>query len=759
MSAALVCAGAVLVGQLALRLCGAREWSWSAPGVGLAALMLVSLPAPQLPGRTVATALLLLVLLIAGIVLAIRQPAQRPPLTGMLAGVPVALLALVPFLSAWRAGTLGVLYDNDMASHLAWAEGFQSGLVERVNPAVSGYPLGPHALAGTIAQGIGARVDFTFAGLTAAAPVLLGWTAFGALRATGFARRAALAVVVGMPFLIAGYYGQGSFKELLQAQFALAVVVMLSRPMLTTLWRWVPLGLVLTGSVSVYSAQGLAWGVPLIGAWLVISLAVDVWDRGSAGHALAIARGNVVPVLVGLVVVLLLVAPQLSRLLAFVDTNVVGTGGSAHGTGIAVSDIGNLAGRIPVWPAFGIWDQPDYRFPAVDPFVAGMWTAFVLGLAIVGAGWCVRRRQWVIPLAAVLFMLIWAYVDRTQSPYVAAKALVIVSPLLLLLAALPVMDVDPPGMRSPRWWHVAAPILAVVLVVKVGQSSWHALRISNVAATGHAGELRELRTGLMGQRVLFLGNDEFVPWELAGVRVTMPAVATNVVLPTRPQKPWAFGRTIDFDSLPSELYNDYDWVITPRDAAGSAPPEGLRLVRRTRTYDLYRRVGTVPTRSVLAEGDAPGAVLRCKTRMGRALLRRGGVALVRRPSVSAALPPIRRGAAATVSLPLSPGTWDLEMPYVSTRALEVRAAGKRFLLPPSLDRPGPRLPVGAITVTRSRSVPVTITVTRNALTPFYAAAFPGGIFATKRGTQHIVPLRKACGRYVDWFRLRGPRRT
>lgn len=748
-SAALVCAGAMLVGQLVLRLCGAPAWSWTAPAVGFAVLMLVSMTALHIPGGTVTTALALMALTVAGLVLAVREPAQRPPLTGLLAGIPLALMALVPFISTWRAGTLGVGFNNDMASHLLWAEAFQSEAVARLNPLSPHYPVGPHAVAAALAEGLGARIDFTFAGLTAALPVLLGWTALGALRATGLVRRTAFALVAGIPFIVAGYYGQGSFKELAQAMFALAVVLLLARPLLPTIWRWVPLGLLIAGTLSVYSAPGLAWPVPVIGAWLVVLLAIDVWQRGGVRHAVTVARENLLPLAAGIGVFILVLVPQIPRIARF-----IGDTADEGGTGIDDSSLGNLAGRIPLWPAFGTWDQPDYRLPAIDPFATGMWTAFVLGLVLLGATWCIRRGQWVIPLGALLFVALWAASDRSQSPYVAAKALVVVAPLLLLLAALPVVDVDPPG-RAPRWWYALAPVLAVLLVGKVGISSWHALRISQVGPTAHAGELRALRGDLLGERVLFLGNDDFARWELAGVYLNGPVISFQT-LPTRPEKPWDYARNLDFDSLPPEIYNEYDWVITPRDAAGSTPPEGLRLVRSTPTFDLYRRTGTVPARRVLAEGEASGRVLRCSTRAGAALARRDGVALVREPPVAVAVPQLGPGGRARVTLPLTPGVWDLGLPYTSQRPLTVRVAGRRIDLPASLDRPGVRLPAGTITVAKAGPVPVEVEVTENAATPKSATAFPSAVVATRRGTQRLVPLREACGRYVDWYRL-GPR--
>lgn len=746
-SAALVCAGAVLVGQLVLRLCGAREWSWSAPAVGLALLMAVSTLALHVPGRTLTTALLLGALLAAGIVLAVREPAQRIPLSGLLAGIPLVLAALVPFVGAGRTGTLGVGVNNDMASHLLWAEAIRFEQIERVNELHGYYPLGPHALTATLSEVLGARVDLVFAGLLVALPALLGWTALGAMRSEGLVRRAALALVCGIPFLVAGYYSQSSFKELMQALLSLAIVVMLTRPLTRSLWRWVPPGLLTLGVLSFYSAPGLAWPVAVIGAWLAVSLAIDLLRTRSARGALRAVRENVVPVLVAAVLLAPLVLPELSRIRRFVESTE-----SSNLAGVADNTLGNLVGPIPLWPSFGIWDQPDYRFPAVDSLETGLWTAFVVALALYGAIWCIRRGQWLIPLSAVLFLGIWAYSDHTQSPYVTAKALVMLSPLLMLLAALPLLDGGLPGRASvPSWWRVAAPLLALVLVVKVGLSSWHALRIAPVAPTAHLEELRKLRDGLIGDRVLFLGNSDFAGWELAGTRVLGPVLGPNVQLGMRPEKTWQYGHSLDFDTLHSSTINEYDWVIAPRDASASSVPEGLRLERRTRSFDLYRRVGRIPDRLVLTEGEQAGAILRCSTREGRRIVRAGGVAAVREPPVNAAVGPIAPGESTSTVITLAPGTWDLVMPYISPRPLTVAVLGERFELPPSLDRPGVRLPVGTIEVERPGPLVVTVSSQDTAATPRAAVAHPNLIVAQRRGTARVVPVREACGRFVDWL--------
>ena len=278
-----------------------------------------------------------------------------------------------------------------------------------------------------------------------------------------------------------------------------------------------------------------------------------------------------------------------------------------------------------------------------------MWTAFVLALVLFGAYWAFRRGRWLLPLAAAGALVIWRVSEHSQSPYVSAKALVIASPLLLLLAALPLVDREP-GRRPPGPL-LLAPLLGLVLLLRVGGDDLRALRWSPVGPTGHAQQLETFRPLVAGEPTLFLGNDEFILWELAGAHVQWTALGATPEVPLRPRKRWEYGQALDFDSVRAGTLNDYRWIVTPDDAASSAPPPQLRLVRSTEDFRLWERTGRIGERSILDEGEWPGAVLRCDTEQGRAIVAAGGVAAVRRLPIVAPVPPAAAGS--TVSARLS----------------------------------------------------------------------------------------------------------
>jgi hypothetical protein len=739
-TALIVCVGALALGQAALRLCGATEWSWLAPPIGISLAMLIATPANHVPGGPATVAVVVALLAVAAAIWCLGDVAHRPPIGGLTAALAVALLALVPFAVNGRGGTIGVSVNNDMSSHMLLVEAYLSDTVAQVTPLLADYPLGPHALVAVLAGGLGIRVDEAFAGLIVALPIFTAWTALCMLRREDpWLPKALVATVVGMPYLLAAYYAQGAFKEILQTTLVLAVALLLARygPQLGRL-RWVPLALLLAGIVSVYSLAGLPWPAAFIGLWLVGQAATG-FRAGRHGRILADLREQLPSIAIGAAALLVVLIPQLPRLERFVSLR--------NGTGIAVDDIGNLFGPVPGWEAFGVWTSPDFRLGA--GFTAGMLTAFVLALVVLGALWALRRGRWMLPLAAASAMAIWWYAAETQSPYVAAKALVIASPLLLALAALPLVD---PGSRRPPWWKIA-PLLGALLAVLVGISDLRALRIGQVGPVDHALELRDLRSQLDGKPVLFLGYDDFVRWELAGIPVGTPAVDVNGKFAMRPPKQWAYGQALDFDSVEPDAINAHAWVIAPRDPTGSVPPPELQLVETTPSYALWRRTELVKPRRVLAEGAAPGARLDCGTRPGRALAQAAGTATTRTPPIAVAGPSVAPDGSASIDIPLRAGSWDLAASYTSPLPLTVTGPGLRRKLPANLDRPGPRWPIGRLTVRSAGPIRLTFESEQPLIGPASAVAVVPEVAATRVERPLTVPLHRACGEYVDWYRL------
>lgn len=752
-AATLTCVGALILGQAACRLCGIRSWSFLSAPVGYALLMLLSVLAIHAPGHASTIAVLLLVLLLAGLALQVREPALRPRATDLLAALPTLLLVLLPFAANGRAGTLGVSFDNDMHAHLLWAEAIRAPVVARVTSLNASYPLGPHALCAVLAQATGIRVDYAFAGETMAIPILLAWTTLVALRRVGWLGKAFVATMSALTFMVASYYGEGAFKEIAQAMFvlglALGIQELIPGQKRGSL-RWVPLALIVGGSLSVYSIAGLPWLLAILGLWLVIYGVHQILLGRPFRTLIEGVRRAVRPAVLALGVLVILIVPQLPRIVNFYEEN-AGTGG---GTGIPTDALGNLLGPVSFWKVFGMWDVSDFRLPPANPFDVGMFAALGLLLTAAGGIWWLRRGEFAVPLATGVALAIWIYSNHSQSPYVASKALVILSPLVMLLATRWLVE------RSPgESWFSSVGVLRIGVAALLGWAvlgtSTEALRNAYVGPTAHVDDLRKLEPFLGRSPTLFLGWDNFIKWELAGTPVDQPFSEESPapVIALRPQKAWAPGQALDFDDFTAATLNKYRYIVAPRDAAGSQPPSNMRLVRTTSFYQVWERKGLTPERQILAEGQEPAAKLNCATSQGRTLARAdggAGGAAVRQPNIVIPVPAVLSNGITKVQISLRPGTWWLSAPYSSSHPIEIVAPGLHTTLPANLDRPGARWPVGKITVASSTPVTIAFRVHAPSLAPPSVGVL-NALVATPDIPIRLLSLGHACGQYVDWY--------
>ena len=109
-----------------------------------------------------------------------------------------------------------------------------------------------------------------------------------------------------------------------------------------------------------------------------------------------------------------------------------------------------------------------------------------------------------------------------------------------------------------------------------------------------------------------------------------------------------------------------------------------------------------------------------------------------------------------VELPLHRGRWRLESSYTSRLPIQVTGPGIDVTLQPNLDRGGPRWPIGPIDVRSDAPTVLTFHAEDTLLAPNIPVAGLGSIVATPDRPERIVPVGRACGRYVDWYRP-GPR--
>jgi hypothetical protein len=492
-AAVAVCAASLAIGQAALALCGVRRWSWIAPAIGLALVCAASWATVRAGDHGVVPAVLVPLMAVAA---AIYLRGRIEEGGGALrAGLPVAVGTLVaaslPFAVAGHFGILGTGFNPDMSQHLLatdrLVEGHGSQLLHQ------GYPLGPHSVVVGLNEGLGIGMVQGFGGLTIAAAVLAPLTALAAFADQPNRRRIAAALLVGLAYLVASYYAQGAFKEVIQALLVLAFVLALRESART--WRdlplrFVPAALIAIGSVYVYSFPGLIWLAAILVVWLAFERTLPLR-----------------PLLLALVVFLVGALPELGRMIDFKQFETFDPNGPG---------LGNLFGQVSPFTALGIWFSGDFRLAAGDGAVPAFAyfaaAAFAALLLVYGLVVCWRRREGALLAGVAAAALIYVAARLGGTPYTSAKALEVAAPLLTLAILLG-------PLRRP----VALPYL-----VLAGACSLLAFANAPVGPTSYSPALTGLRPLLANGSTLVLAPDRlladeqgvpYVAWELRGGRV------------------------------------------------------------------------------------------------------------------------------------------------------------------------------------------------------------------------------------------------
>ena len=799
-SAALICAAALLVGRALFLLAGRYSWSWLEPAVGLGAVLAVTGVLARAPGHGTSATLGLILLLIAagGVVFWVGDSAggdgERVDWREALRyGLPVALVTglvlSIPFAISARWGLLGVGFNNDLGLHLAWAEWLRSGAGPVPEP---GYPLGPHGLAVATAAFPGIGLGQAFVGEIFAIAILTGLTALAALPGFGPGRRLLAAVLVAASYLGASYFAQGAFKELAQALLVLATAVGLrdidlrrrsdvpqvsgpyGYPGSGTSWaglRFALPWLALAGGIFFsYSFAGLAWPIAIAALW---SLTLPSVRRALAPRALLRFLLRPATLVAILVLAAVGVAATLVGPFGFVDTfsKVAGT---------------NTYGPVSPVEALGVWPADNYRLAAPGGVhLSGLAGAIGVLAVLVGTAWWVRRRELAVPLGLAACVLLYLAALPTSGDYSQAKALIIVAPLAMLVAIRPLLAEF--GLRGSDLSRIAAqssttPVprlawsaLAVVFIAGAIYSSFLALRNAPVAPPGHGAELRAFVPLVDGEPVLYAGQDRYAAYGLMGADTHVPLVEfPDSAVSENPEKPFDTGDAyspIDFDSFSRGTLDSFPYVVTGRAAWNSQAPRGFKRIAATPSFLLWERTADVPEdRHVLLEGTDAGAWAGCAAPEIRILLSNPGRASLF-PAVAIAPKggwseggQLHNGERTAQVMELPKGRWQLSLQYFSPFDLTLSAPGFEQELRPALDGQRPNTislanngqfwPAGVYT---SRGGRIEFTVEAEdanflqRLSGYDDVAYVGDLVAVRAGKRRIVPLSAACNSWIDWY--------
>jgi len=580
-----ICGASLALGQAAIALCGVRHWSWLAPAVGLALLCAVCWGTVRLPGHGVVSAILVLVLAVGSIAYLWNRLEEGGG--ALRTGAPAALLALIataiPFIAEGHFGILGTSFNPDMSQHLLaaarLAEGQSSQLLHQ------GYPLGPHSIVVALNNSFGIGLVQGFSGLMIAVAILASLTALTAFRDQPWPLRIPAALVVGLTYMVASYYAQGSFKETMQALFFLAFVLALRETTVNPVWRelplrFVPAALLAVGCVYTYSFPGLIWLIGAAAIWTLLKFGISRLRLPAGGavggpapeDALATGGGGGSPaatgpvawrsVLYAVLLFLVLVAPEIGRMIDFHSFETFDPNGPG---------LGNLFGQISPFEGFGIWPSGDFRLtpgagavPALG-YYAG--AAFATILLLYGLVVCWRRRESALIAGFAAAALAYAAARLGGTLYTAAKAIEVGAPLAALVIVLPLLR------RPVAWLYLLAAAGCSLLALAnapVGPSSYSS------ALTSFRGDVGEGPTLVLVPKQLL--DDEqgtpYIAWELRGGRVCIAA-------------------SEDADDHPP---SGVRFIVAESDHVGP-PFVGLRRVRVAQPYILWERPG--------AQGKSP----------------------------------------------------------------------------------------------------------------------------------------------------------
>ena len=776
LSAGIILLASLLLGRAVMLALGRQRASFLEGPVGLAILILICTVAIRLPGDAATSLAASALVVVASLAFLI---ARREAILGPAVGValPVALIALLlaslPFIASGHIGIPGVGLNNDMAMHLVDTDYLLDPTGPQPQSIVNGYPIGPHSLVATVVNLLGTEPLQGWLGLLVAAPILTAITSLGLLRGLPGWRHILGAALVAFAYLTASVLGIAGFKELIAGMFLIAFAIGLwevEREPDGRIAILIGLSLITAAMVPVYSLPGIAWLAITAGFWVLAHLLRIRRERGAEGMRRAVRASMpiVIPAAVVLVIVGLI---ELPKVLDFLQS---GSIGNVADTNSKLRYVVSPLETLGVWPS-GNWLLGTHDFSHDWVY----WLFGLIGLAglIVGLAWWIGRRDYAIPAAVVSGLVIYLLTKYVEDGglYILAKAVVVPASVVMLLVIVALLA--PGGGPGRR-------VFAVVFIALAAYSSFLALRDTIVASTNRLEQLAQFRGQVKGQSVLALTSDRFTDYALRTATVYSPAYNSEIRVDSTGAKTQRL--PIDFDTVPYNVLNDFPYAVTTSAVYQSQAPPGWTLARSNASYRLWRRTGTTPPVSILAEEARPGRVFRCENPKFRNVLAGGGDAVIwPRPVIAKRLywkagagggvvaeggvnpgkqAPLDNnlapGETASQTIRLPRGQWKISLQYVSpVTGITVRAPGLDTHLPSGMDaaipyRPdqGPYWPAGEVT---SKGGPITFSVQADDVDLLQrvlgvdAPAVIGNLTAVNRTGFRKVATGTACGDYVD----------
>jgi hypothetical protein len=641
--------------------------------LGFAGIVVVALFTTSLDATARLTAPAVIALAVAGFAL---SWAERPRPDGWAAGAAVgAFLAVgAPVLASGAATFAGYITLDDTASWL----GFTDRLLEHGRnltglPPSSfeamldyywnqyGYPVGIFPPLGVGHVLLGTDAAWLFQPYIAFLAALLALGLYSV--ASGLVEprplRALAAFVAAQPALLYGYAQWGGVKEL-----GTAAMLALTAALVPTALRddarvrhVVPLAVAASAVVGILNVSAGAWLAPLFLPVVVLGIR----RRGAAVAWLSAAFAGIVA---------LLSIPTLALAGDFFgDVGLNGKGG----------DIGNLIRPLSWLQVAGIWPAGDFRIRPSNITATYLLIAAVVAAAVAAVVWSWRRGLVLLPLFVLATLVGCAIAVHVGSAWIAAKALAIASPAVLLAAMCGAAWLVASGRR------VEGGVLAAFLVGGVLWSNVLAYHDVWLAPRAQLAELAAIGSRFAGDGPTLM--TEYQPYgvrhflyrldpEGAGELRRRPVLLLNG---QEVQK----GGYADIDRFQLDGILVYRTLVLVNSPAASRPPSVYRLVWQGRYYTVWQRPEQPGTTILehLPLGDElhPGAVPPCPEVLRLAALARangGELAAVPRAPVTVVRLDTSRHPASWATYAGSPGVIYPSRSGTLETAVNVPAAGR-----------------------------------------------------------------------------------
>ncbi len=634
---ALLCAGAgLLIDHASGRFLPAALL----PSVGAAALIALSQLSTYASPLAPATPYLMLAAALAGFLLArsrLLELVASARTRGWPLGVALLayLLALAPVLLAGRASFSSFMALSDSAVHMVGADylihhgqdyahlDLRNSYGQFIhNYYGTSYPSGADTLFGGSALLLGLPLIWTFQPFVGLMLALCSGPAWVLARAVGLrgAWAAVAALSATVPALVYGYELIGSVKEIV----ALAMILTLGA-LVVAHRRWLsqsplcalPIALVLAAGVSALGVGFGAWALAAAAVPAVVLIGDLRAGRTGAAATLAFLAAGALVLLIAAWPTWIHVSASLH-----VAQNIASTGNA-----------GNLPAPLKWTQVFGVWLRASYKQPPAGAALAVTDALIVVVLACcaLGAVALLRARRRALAGWIALMLLAWLVLSRTATTWVDAKALVLTSSIVVLLAWAGVAAlVGPPSRardapRSRRQSRGAfnrrplAALLALALGAGVLASDLAQYHSSNLGPTARYEELASINERFGGGGpTLFTDFDEYSMYALRDLDVAGPDFVYPP--PALALLAGGYGQPVRLDRASPSSLRAYPLIVMRRDPSASPPPAAYRLLWQGDYYDVWgRRPGAVPALAhVASAGARPLACARVKRAVGRA---------------------------------------------------------------------------------------------------------------------------------------------